>query len=95
MLERMDESTEWKALPPLPGGVFVSMVTEVLDKENIPNMVKTDLESGGLGVIMGTESLGDPWRIYVAIADYDRAMQVFDSLMGDEGEAETGSEPPA
>jgi hypothetical protein len=68
------------------------MVTEVLDKENIPNMVKTDLESGGLGVIMGTETLGDPWKIFVPESEYDRALEIFNSLMGDKGEADAGSE---
>jgi hypothetical protein len=95
MTEAHDPTQTWQPLPQLKGGVFVSMVTEVLDKENIPNMVKTDLESGGLGMIVGTETLGDPWKIFVPESDYDRAMQVFDSLMGseDEGSSEEPSEP--
>ncbi|HEY3296975.1 MAG TPA: DUF2007 domain-containing protein [bacterium] len=89
MAEQHDPTQTWKPLPPLKGGVFVSMVTEVLDKENIPNMVKTDLESGGLGMIMGTEPLGDPWKIFVPESDFDRALEVYNSLMGDEGGSET------
>jgi hypothetical protein len=71
---------QWKSLPPLSGGVYVGMVTEVLDNEKIPNMVKTDLASGGLGVIVGTEPLGRPWRIQVPEDYYDRAMEIFESL---------------
>jgi len=84
MTEKDDPTHTWKALPPLSGGVFVSMVTEVFDKENIPNMVKTDLEAGGLGMIMGTETLGDPWKIFVPESEYDRALEIFRSLMGNQ-----------
>lgn len=79
--------TEWKSLPPLGGGVWVAMVTEVLDNENIPNLVKTDLGAGGLGVITGTEQLGQAWRIQVPEQFYDRAMDVYQSLLGDGGQA--------
>ena len=75
----------WKALPPLEGGVYVGMVTEVLDNEGIPNIVKTDLEAGGLGVIMGTQRVGDPWRIQVPEEFYDRAMEIYESLLRREG----------
>lgn len=88
MTAHNEPKANWKPLPPLKGGVFVSMVTEVLDKENIANMVKTDLEAGGLGMIMGTESLGDPWKVFVPETDYDRALEIFNTLMGDKGEAE-------
>lgn len=88
MPEHADPTHTWKPLPPLSGGVFVSMVTEVLDKENIANMVKTDLESGGLGMIMGTETLGNPWKIFVPESEYDRALEIFNALMGDRGESE-------
>src|SRR5512140_3543437 len=93
MTEPNDPTVTWKALPQLKGGVFVSMVTEVLDKENIPNMVKTDLESGGLGVIMGTEPLGDPWKIFVPESEYDRALQIFESHMGNQGGSESEAAP--
>jgi hypothetical protein len=85
----------WKALPPLEGGVFVAMVTEVLDSQNIPNMVKTDLEAGGLGMIIGTSPLGDPWRIFVPEVEYARAMEVYESLMGqDHAEDQNGESDP-
>ncbi|MFZ5434004.1 MAG: hypothetical protein ACOZB3_09555 [Calditrichota bacterium] len=75
------DEVKWKALPPLDGGVWVAMVTEVLDKEGIPNLVKTDLEAGGLGMIMGTSQLGDPWRIQVPEEYYSRALEIYESLM--------------
>jgi hypothetical protein len=84
----MNDATNWKSLPPLRGGIWVAMVTEVLDREQIPNMVKTTLESGGLGMIIGTEPLGDPWRIQVPETEYDRALAIFEELMGEEGEDE-------
>jgi hypothetical protein len=73
----------WKSLPPLNGGVFVAMVTEVLEDEGIPFMTQTTLEAGGLGVITGTLRLGEPWRIQVPDSDYERAMEIFKSLMGE------------
>jgi hypothetical protein len=84
--DKLPEHTSWKSLPPLKGGLWVGMVTEVLDREGIANLVKTDLEAGGLGVIMGTEPLGDPWRIQVPEDDYARALEIYESLMGDQEE---------
>lgn len=85
--EREPRGTKWMSLPPLEGGVYVGMVTEVLDQEGIPNVVKTDLEAGGLGVIMGTQRLGDPWRIQVPEEHYARALEIYESLLGGEGAA--------
>ncbi|MBU0510019.1 DUF2007 domain-containing protein [bacterium] len=88
------ERTLWKSLPPLGGGVWVAMVTEVLDNEGIPNVVKTDLEGGGLGRITGTQQIGRPWRIQVPEEYYDRALNIYESLLAREGgdEAEDKSE---
>lgn len=85
---------QWKSLPPLSGGVYVGMVTEVLDNEKIPNIVKTDLASGGLGVIVGTEPLGRPWRIQVPEDYYDRALEIFESLQRRE-ESENSADAPS
>jgi hypothetical protein len=79
---KKDESTDWVPLPKLPGGVYVAMVTEVLDKENIPNWVKTDLAAGGIGVIIGTETVGKPWRILVPRDKYEEALHIFESIVG-------------
>ncbi len=78
--------TEWVSLPPLEGGLWVAMVTEVLDDEGIPNLVKTDLAAGGLGVVMGTDSPGKQWRIQVPAEYHARALDIFDSLMGQTGD---------
>ena len=87
-----EERTDWKSLPPLDGGVWVAMVTEVLDKEEIPNIVKTDLAAGGLGVVTGTTPLGKAWRIQVPEQFYERAMEVYQSLLGAGGEANEQTE---
>ena len=63
------------------------MVTELLDKEGIANVVKTDLEAGGLGNVMGTSPLGDPWRIEVPADQYDRALELYESVLGQSDEA--------
>jgi len=81
------ERTEWKSLPPLDGGVWVAMVTEVLDREGIPNVVKTDLATGGLGVITGTVPLGRAWRIQVPEPFFEQALDVYQSLLGAAGSA--------
>lgn len=75
------DRVEWKALPPMEGGVYVSMLTEVLDDEGIPNVVKTDLESGGLGRITGTAQIGAPWRVQVPAEFYDRALDIYKSII--------------
>ena len=62
MSDDVKSYASWKSLPALGGGVWVAMVTEVLDGEGIPNLVKTDLASGGLGVVTGTDTLGKAWR---------------------------------
>lgn len=82
MSDREHEAVRWKSLPPLDGGVWVAMVTEVLDDQGIPNLVKTDLAAGGLGVITGTVPLGKAWRIQVPESDYERAMEIYHSLLG-------------
>ncbi len=77
-----NESMEWVPLPKLPGGVYVAMITEVLDKENIPNLVKTDLAAGGVGMIVGTTTVGKPWRILVPRDKYEEALHIFESIAG-------------
>ena len=94
MTDSAESRTNWKSLPPLRGGVWVAMVTEVLDQQDIPNLVKTDLSSGGLGQIMGTEQLGKGWRIQVPAEFYETALNIFDSLMGDNAPEADESEKP-
>ena len=77
-----NDSVEWVPLPKLPGGVYVAMITEVLDKENIPNLVQTDLAAGGLGNVIGTTTVGKPWRILVPRDKYDEALHIFESIAG-------------
>ncbi len=84
MTEPDRHTVNWRALPPLDGGVYVGMVTEVLDKEGIANVVKTDLEAGGLGNVMGTTPLGDPWRIEVPAEEYARALEIYESIVGEQ-----------
>lgn len=77
-----ENSVEWVPLPKLPGGIYVSMITEVLDKENIPNLVKTDLAAGGIGMVVGTTTVGKPWRILVPRDKYEEALHIFESIVG-------------
>ncbi|MFH1012060.1 MAG: hypothetical protein V1784_12615 [bacterium] len=76
------DSTDWVPLPKLPGGIYVAMVTEVLDQEKIPNLVKTDLAAGGIGVVTGTTTVGMPWRILVPRDRYEEALHIFESIAG-------------
>jgi hypothetical protein len=64
------------------------MVTEVLDGAGIPNLVKTDLSGGGLGVVSGTSVVGKPWRIQVPEENYEAALEIFEGLMGSPDEPE-------
>ncbi len=88
----INERPEWKSLPPLDGGVWVAMVTEVLDNEGIPNLVKTDLAAGGLGVVTGTSALGKAWRIQVPEQFYEQALEIYQGLLGAAGEANEPSD---
>ncbi|MCC6475668.1 DUF2007 domain-containing protein [bacterium] len=93
MTDGVRSYSAWKSLPPLSGGVWVAMVTEVLDGEGIPNLVKTDLSSGGLGFITGTEALGKAWRIQVPEDFYDHALEIFEAMMSnEEGEDEEAAD---
>lgn len=75
--------SQWVSLPPLEGGIYVAMVTEVLDNEGIPNLVKTDLAAGGLGVIVGTDTVGKAWRVQVPGEFLTRALEIYESILGD------------
>jgi len=88
MSEQGPSRVNWKSLPPLRGGVWVGMVTDVLDQQEIPNIVKTDLAAGTLGVITGTEQLGKGWRIQVPEEHYAQALEIFESLMGEEPDSD-------
>lgn len=79
---KKENSEEWVPLPKLPGGIYVSMITEVLDKEKIPNLVKTDLAAGGIGMVIGTTTVGKPWRILVPRDKYEEALHIFESIVG-------------
>jgi hypothetical protein len=92
MSDDVKSYANWKSLPPLGGGVWVAMVTEVLDNEEIPNLVKTDLSAGGLGVVTGTETLGKGWRIQVPEEFYARALEIYESILGDTLNAEPTEE---
>lgn len=92
MSQEVKSYTNWKSLPPLGGGVWVAMVTEVLDNEEIPNLVKTDLSSGGLGVVTGTETLGKSWRIQVPEEFYARALNIHESILGGDNATEPTEE---
>jgi hypothetical protein len=63
------------------------MVTEVLDEREIPNLVQTDLSSGGLGQITGTEQLGKATRIQVPEENYAAALEIFESMMSNDADS--------
>ena len=84
--------TGWKSLPPLDGGVWVAMVTEVLDERGIPNLVQTDLAAGGIGMVVGTTTVGKLWRVQVPAEYYEQALEIYESMFGG---SEGGEEPPA
>ena len=88
MSDAVKSYSEWVSLPPLNGGVWVAMVTEVLDGEGIPNLVKTDLSSGGLGVVTGTDTLGKSWRIQVPLEFLGRALEIHESILGGDNATE-------
>ncbi|MCB9367282.1 MAG: hypothetical protein H6508_08895 [Calditrichaeota bacterium] len=85
----MKSYAEWRSLPPLEGGVWVAMVTEVLDTEGIPNLVKTDLAAGGLGMVIGTETIGKAWRVQVPEEFFERALSIYETILGDQGNEPT------
>lgn len=89
-----NDRVTWKSLPPLRGGVWVAMVTDVLDQKEIPNIVKTDLIAGGLGQISGTEQLGRASRIQVPAEKFAEALEIYETLLGEGGGVEGDDEEP-
>ena len=59
------QEVKWIALKSVPGKAYAEMVTEVLDKEEIPNFIKSDAVStayltGGAGGLGGTSVIFVP-----------------------------------
>ena len=85
LVEHLPESSEipelkWTPLHSVPGKVYAEMVTEILDKEEIPNFIKSDAVSttyltGGAGGIGGTSV------IFVPEEHQSRAEEILTQLL--------------
>ena len=75
---------EWVALPSVPGIVYAQMIKGALDKLDIPSYVQSLWSSGGLGVISSTSMPGVTAKVMVPKPDYDRALEVQESMIDHE-----------
>lgn len=71
---------EIKELPPVPGRAYAGMLTELLEKENIPYMVKDTFISTALQAESG---IANAVKIKVPDDKYDRALHLFHELFPD------------
>ena len=75
---------EWVALPSVPGIVYAQMIKGALEKLHIPCYVQSLWSSGGLGVISSTSMPGVNAKVMVPKPDYDRALEVQESMIDHE-----------
>ena len=71
---------ELQELPPIPGRHYASMLTEVLEKENIPFLVKDTFMSTALRAESG---IGNAVKVQVPEDCYARALNIFHDLFPD------------
>ena len=71
---------KWTPLHSVPGKAYAQMVTEILDKEEIPNYIKSDAVSTAY-LIGGAGSIGGTSVIYVPEEYQSRAEEILTQLL--------------
>ncbi len=71
----------WKPLPYFEGKLYSDMITEILDKKNIPYYVKTNWTSSAYG-LRGLNTSGDFIKIYVPETSHKEATEITISIIG-------------
>ena len=72
----------WKPLPYFEGRLYADMITEILNKKDIPYYIKTNWTSSAYG-IQGLNTSGDFVKIYVPELSYKEALKITLSIIGE------------
>ncbi len=75
------QEINWVKLPPVSGQVYAEMVSEVLDKKNIPNYIKADWVESAFN-ISAVNLPGTLVTIYVPEDYQSQAETILNSIVG-------------
>jgi hypothetical protein len=78
----MKESSDWIPLPDVREELYVGMIKELLDKENIPSWIKLSALCAGLSQAAAPRTAGKSWCILVPQNRYDQAVEIFEQIIG-------------
>jgi len=78
--EPLMEKVDWLPLRNLPGNIYAEMVKEVLNKQGIPCIIKSDPVSATLGA-KTVSTAGSAARIYVPREYFDKCQQIVLDMM--------------
>ena len=82
-IKELENDFEWVPLRGVPGKTYAEMVTEVLDKEEIPNYIKSDAVSTAY-LTTGTSTVTGNATIYVPEKNKEKAegilLQILDHI---------------
>ncbi|MEJ2050495.1 MAG: hypothetical protein P8Y60_11785 [Calditrichota bacterium] len=74
------KSENWVKVGPLPGILYAEMISEVLDKENIPFLITQDGVSTAYG-IAGTNIAGNQAYIFVPRAHENEVRKIIEQMI--------------
>ena len=74
-IKELENDFEWVPLRGVPGKTYAEMVTEVLDKEEIPNYIKSDAVSTAY-LTTGTSMITGNAIIYVPEKNKEKAEEI-------------------
>ncbi len=75
-----DSTPKMVALHPLPGKMYAEMVREVLEKQGIPCIIKTDLLSSAFGSD-GCSAVGSQATIYVPVDRRQESEEILHQML--------------
>ena len=77
--DEMEDDFKWVPLRGVPGKVYAEMVTEILDKDEIPNYIKSDALST-VYLITGASTIGNA-TIYVPEKHREKAEEILFQIL--------------
>ena len=78
----LENDFEWVALKGVPGRTYAEMVTEILDKEEIPNYIRSDAVSTAY-LTAGTSTITGNAVIYVPEKNKEKAEEILFQILDD------------
>ena len=79
-INELEEDFEWVPLRGVPGKTYAEMVTEILDKEEIPNYIKSDALSTAF-LTTGTSGVSGNSVIYVPEKNREKAEEILFQIL--------------